>query len=71
MFSALHVVGEHVRPTHRLAGLQNWFEAHGGHVWTEPQPSLATPHCAPSCAHVCVVQLAAPQTFADPPPPQF
>jgi hypothetical protein len=65
----VHVFGVHVRPTHTLKGLQNWLEPHGGQFWTAPHPSVATPHCAPTCAQVCGVQLAAPQTFGAPPPP--
>jgi hypothetical protein len=53
-----------------LNGLQYSFAPHAGQVWTLPHPSLATPHCAPTCVQFFGVQLAAPQTFADPPPPQ-
>jgi hypothetical protein len=52
-----------------LNGLQYWFDGHGGQVWTAPQPSLATPHCAPTWAHDCGVQEAFPHTFGAPPPP--
>jgi hypothetical protein len=58
----------HVAPTHWLL-THVMPPGHGLHVTTLPQPSLTCPHCAPCCAHVFAEQLAAPQTFALPPPP--
>jgi hypothetical protein len=65
-----HVSFVHVGVTHRLL----WQTVPAAQVAPQstmpPHPSEIWPHWAPVLAHVCFVQLAAPHTFAEPPPPQ-
>ena len=66
-----HVSFVHVGVTHWLL----WQTVPPGQVGPQstmpPHPSEIWPHCAPAVAHVFFVHVAAPQTFAEPPPPQF
>jgi hypothetical protein len=70
MLRSVQVFGTQTVPTQVFDALQNWPAGHGPHRSTLPQPSLMDPHTADWSVQLFGEQLAKPQTFALPPPPQ-